>query len=82
MKKLLIFILDQYKRFVSPVLYQLIGSGCRYNPTCSEYALESVKRYGVRKGVLLAGKRVARCHPFSKHPYLDPLPIPKSELRR
>ena len=49
-----------YRRFVSP----LLGQNCRYNPTCSAYALESISRYGAAKGGWIAVKRIGRCHPF------------------
>jgi len=47
--------------------------GCRFFPTCSEYALEAIEKYGALKGCFLAAKRVLRCHPFGKGGY-DPLP--------
>ena len=53
-------ILDVYKRFVSP----LLPPACRFTPTCSEYAREAVMRYGVWRGLALAVRRLARCHPF------------------
>jgi len=46
---------------------------CRYIPTCSEYALEAVMKYGALKGSYLAVKRILRCHPFCKGGY-DPVP--------
>ena len=58
-----------YIKLVSPVL----PSSCRYYPTCSAYALTSIKRYGPFKGTFLAAKRVARCHPFHPGGY-DPVP--------
>ncbi len=53
-------ILGVYKRFVSP----LLPPACRFTPTCSEYAREAVMRYGVWRGLALAVRRLARCHPF------------------
>lgn len=58
-----------YQLAVSPYL----PSVCRYMPTCSEYALESLDRYGFWRGGYLAVKRILRCHPFSKGGY-DPVP--------
>ena len=62
-------LLAGYKRFVSPML----PPACRFTPTCSEYARESVLRYGVLRGLFLAARRLGRCHPF--HPGgFDPVP--------
>ena len=47
---------------MSPVL----PKSCRFYPTCSEYAMEAIERYGLFKGGLMSIKRVLRCHPFSK----------------
>ena len=58
-----------YQLLISP----LLPPSCRYTPTCSEYALTSVQRYGVLKGGWLAAKRVARCHPFAEGGH-DPVP--------
>lgn len=73
MKKIAIALLRFYKRFFSPVFVGIMGNACRYTPTCSEYALEAVERYGVLKGVALGIKRFLRCHPFGSSGY-DPLP--------
>lgn len=58
-----------YQRLVSP----LLPPSCRFQPTCSTYALTSVERFGVVRGGWLAMKRIARCHPFSAGGY-DPVP--------
>lgn len=58
-----------YQRFISP----LLGSNCRFHPTCSHYTLEAVERYGVAKGLWLGAKRISRCHPFNPGGY-DPVP--------
>jgi putative membrane protein insertion efficiency factor len=50
-----------YQRFISP----LIPARCRYYPTCSAYAVEAIRSYGVARGVILAGWRVLRCNPWS-----------------
>ena len=58
-----------YQVLVSPALPQ----ACRYAPSCSQYAATAITRYGARRGVWLALKRVARCRPFGGHGY-DPVP--------
>jgi len=55
-------LLRAYKWLVSP----LLGPACRYVPSCSEYAMEAVARYGVVRGGMKAAWRLARCHPLSK----------------
>jgi putative membrane protein insertion efficiency factor len=67
-KGLLLAALRGYKRHVSP----LLPPACRYTPTCSEYAVEAVERYGVLKGTALAAKRLLSCNPFSRGGY-DPV---------
>ena len=62
-------LLRFYKAAVSPWL----PAACRYEPTCSRYALEAMQRYGVARGGWLAVRRLARCHPFHAPGY-DPVP--------
>lgn len=67
-----LFLLRGYQRWVSPFLAVLVGSGCRFHPTCSEYSAQAVGKYGLWRGGLLTLRRLLRCHPF--HPGgLDPL---------
>jgi putative membrane protein insertion efficiency factor len=54
-------MLRRYKRWISPAF----PPSCRYVPTCSEYALEAVERYGALHGLAMAAWRVLRCHPFA-----------------
>ncbi|WP_081638834.1 MULTISPECIES: membrane protein insertion efficiency factor YidD [unclassified Desulfurobacterium] len=60
-KRVLIEIIKGYKRFISPVL----PKSCRYYPTCSDYAILAIEKYGIFKGVLKALWRILRCNPFS-----------------
>lgn len=60
-------------RFYQIAISPLKPPTCRYNPTCSSYALESLKRYGLFKGGMLAIRRIMRCHPWGGHGY-DPVP--------
>ena len=69
MKRVLLAIFRFYQRAISP----LFPPRCRYIPTCSEYAVEAVEKYGALKGGWLALKRFLRCHPFHEGGY-DPVP--------
>lgn len=69
-KKILILLIRGYQKFLSPMK---IRTHCIYTPTCSQYAVEALQKYGVVKGMFLACKRILRCHPFAKGGY-DPVP--------
>lgn len=69
MKKACMAAIRFYQREISP----LCPPRCRYIPTCSEYALEAVEKYGAVNGTFLATKRILRCNPFHKGGY-DPVP--------
>lgn len=62
MKKILISLIKFYQKFISPVL----PSSCRYHPSCSNYAILAIEKYGVIKGSIKAIWRILRCNPFSK----------------
>jgi putative membrane protein insertion efficiency factor len=68
MKSVVIAILQFYKRWISPSL----RPSCRYVPTCSEYAMEAIDRYGIIRGGAMSAWRLLRCHPFVKGGY-DPV---------
>jgi len=64
-----IALIKLYQWIISPA----IGPRCRFTPTCSEYAVEALKKHGLIKGSWLVIKRVSRCHPWGGHGY-DPVP--------
>jgi putative membrane protein insertion efficiency factor len=68
MKSLALELLRIYKRWISPAF----PPSCRYVPTCSEYAMEAVERYGAVRGLAMAAWRLLRCHPLAKGG-LDPV---------
>jgi putative membrane protein insertion efficiency factor len=68
-KRILLAAIGAYKRWLSPAMPRR----CRYEPSCSSYAAESVGRFGAGKGLLLASWRLLRCNPFS-HGGFDPVP--------
>jgi uncharacterized protein len=73
---LLIGVARVYRALISPVLTTVFGPmgfGCRFRPTCSEYATEAVRQHGACKGSLLALRRLCRCHPWGGSGY-DPVP--------
>ena len=71
-KRFLIFssitLIDAYKYIISP----LLGNNCRYLPTCSEYMKDSIKKFGLRRGIWLGLNRIIRCHPWGKS-WHDPI---------
>ncbi len=69
MKYVLMGMIKGYRRFISPYT----APSCRFIPTCSEYALEAVEKYGALKGGYLAARRILRCNPFHPGGY-DPVP--------
>lgn len=68
LKKLIIILIKVYRKYISP----LKTPSCRFYPTCSQYALCAVEKYGTIKGCIIAVKRIFRCHPFNPGGY-DPL---------
>ena len=67
-RKLFLLPLRAYQRLLSP----LLGNRCKYYPSCSEYAAQAIERYGILRGLVLAGWRLLRCNPFSHGGY-DPV---------
>ncbi len=64
----MVMLIRFYRAFISP----LLGKRCRFYPSCSQYALEAVERYGAIRGGYLAVRRILRCHPFNPGGY-DPV---------
>lgn len=71
MKKILLFLLKLYKKYISP-MFKAVGVECKYYPSCSEYMRQAIEKYGAFKGAAKGLKRLIRCNPFSKGGY-DPL---------
>ena len=76
MKRLLIRLVRFYQKGISP----LKPPCCKYIPTCSQYAVEALERFGALKGTALAVWRILRCNPFSRGGY-DPVPEKKKKAR-
>jgi len=69
MKKILIEMIKLYRKYISPMK----RTKCPYTPTCSQYGLDAIEKYGAFKGTILMCWRILRCNPFSKGKY-DPVP--------
>jgi putative membrane protein insertion efficiency factor len=67
--KIFILLIRFYQLSISPIL----GQNCRYSPTCSQYSIEAIKKYGALKGGWMALKRIFSCHPWGGNGY-DPVP--------
>jgi len=75
-KYLLITLVKGYRLFFSP----WVGAGCRFEPTCSRYALEALEKHGAAHGTYLAAKRILRCHPWCEGG-CDPVPESKGHSK-
>jgi len=64
-----------YQRFISP----LLGSNCRYTPTCSSYMVGAIEEWGVIRGIWIGTKRIFRCHPWAG---FGPDPVPKRKTKK
>jgi putative membrane protein insertion efficiency factor len=69
MNNVLVFLIRAYRKTVSPFL----PPSCIYSPTCSAYAEEALRKHGTARGLMLAVKRISRCHPWHSGGY-DPVP--------
>jgi len=70
-------MIGAYRTIGSPILHAAFGPACRFEPTCSAYARQAVRRHGLIRGGALALARLARCHPLGGHGY-DPPPAPSA----
>jgi len=78
LKTILISIISVYKTLISPVL----PPSCRFYPSCSDYARESIEQHGAPKGSYLAVRRLLKCHPYHEGGY-DPVPAaPEKKMNR
>ncbi|HEY1895254.1 MAG TPA: membrane protein insertion efficiency factor YidD [Terracidiphilus sp.] len=75
MTRILLAVLAFYRRWLSPAVHSLSAGGCRFQPTCSEYAAVAISMHGPWRGSALALWRLLRCHPFSRGG-LDQVPPP------
>ncbi len=73
-QKALLATIKAYQLLLSP----LLGSNCRFLPTCSQYAAEAISQHGARRAIWLTITRITRCHPFGGTGY-DPVPGPQPE---
>ena len=73
MNKVLIFLIKFYQKIISPPLEVLFGKACRFTPTCSQYTMEALEKFGVSRGLTLGFKRFMKCHPWGGSGY-DPIP--------
>jgi putative membrane protein insertion efficiency factor len=70
MKKILINVIKGYSYLISP----LLGSNCRFYPTCSSYMMQAIEVHGVFKGLYLGMRRLLKCHPYHRGDMVDPVP--------
>ena len=78
---ILTMALRVYRAVISPLLtavFAPMGFGCRYTPTCSQYALEAVRVHGAGRGTMLTARRLCRCHPWGG---CGPDPVPPAQTR-
>ena len=72
MKRILLWMIGFYRKGISP----LTPPSCRFIPTCSEYAMQAIERYGALKGGWLAFCRIMKCHPFHRQESIEYDPVP------
>ncbi|HRW04518.1 MAG TPA: membrane protein insertion efficiency factor YidD [Caldilineaceae bacterium] len=69
MRRIFLQLIRFYQAWISP----LLGSNCRFYPTCSQYTYEAIDKYGAWRGLWMGTRRIARCHPWNKGGF-DPVP--------
>lgn len=72
MKRILLWLIDFYRKGISP----LTPPSCRFIPTCSQYAMQAIEKYGAVKGGWLALRRLLKCHPFHRQKTIEYDPVP------
>lgn len=72
MKRILLWLIDFYRKGISP----LTPPSCRFIPTCSQYAMQAIEKYGAVKGSWLALRRLLKCHPFHRQKTIEYDPVP------
>ncbi len=72
MKRFLLWLINFYRKGISP----LTPPSCRFIPTCSQYAMEAIEKYGALKGSWLALRRLLKCHPFHRQKTIEYDPVP------
>lgn len=77
LKKLFILPIRVYQIVLSP----LLGKNCRFEPTCSQYMIDSIREWGIFKGMFLGLRRISKCHPWGPHGH-DPVPLKKQKSNR
>lgn len=75
LRRALCLLIQVYRHVISPAQVYLFGTqgGCRFTPTCSQYAMEAIREHGALAGSVLAARRICRCHPFGPCGH-DPVP--------
>lgn len=74
MKRVLIFPLLKLIRLYQILISPYLGSNCKFSPSCSNYSIEALKKYGLVKGLYLASIRILKCNPWNKNCGFDPVP--------
>ena len=74
MKRVFIFPLVKLIRLYQILISPYLGSNCKFSPTCSNYAIEALKKYGLIKGFYLTSIRILKCNPWNKNCGFDPVP--------